>query len=197
VSALLGYARISTSEQLADLQHDALAAAGVPADKVFTDTASGRLDRRPQLDALLAYAREGDTIVVWRLDRLGRSIKHLIELATVLEERGIGLRSLQEQIDTTTANGRLVFHVFGALAEFERSLLSERTRAGLAAARARGRRGGRPPTVTPDKLELARRLVDERKMTMQQIADALGVGRSTLYRALDTAPSTTSQKQAG
>lgn len=191
MATLLGYARVSTVDQVAHLQHDALAGAGV--ERVFTDTASGSLKHRPQLDALLAYARDGETVVVWRLDRLGRSIAHLIELAGVLERRGIGLRSLQEQIDTTTAGGRLVFHMFGALAEFERSLLSERTRAGLAAARACGRHGGRRPTVTPDKLAVARRLVDERTMTMQQIAETLGVGRSTLYRALAAPPVATGQ----
>ena len=134
---LLGYARVSTLEQNPDLQVDELTAAGCW--RVWTDHASGALDRRPQLDAVLEQLRPGDTLVVWRLDRLGRSLRHLIEVVTGLDERGVGFRSLRESIDTTTAGGRLVFHLFGALAQFEREIIRDRTVAGLTAARARGR----------------------------------------------------------
>ncbi len=139
---LLGYARVSTLEQTLALQQDALTQAGC--ERTFTDTASGSQDVRPGLTEALDFARPGDTLVVWRLDRLGRSLRHLIDTVALLQERGIGFKSLQEQIDTTTSGGKLVFHVFGALAEFERDLIRERTQAGLLAARARGRLGGRP-----------------------------------------------------
>src|SRR5687768_6076957 len=155
----IGYARISTGEQILDLQLDALAKAGC--GKVFTETAGGALVERAALQEALAYARAGDTLVVWRLDRLGRSLKHLIETVADLRERGIGFKSLTEQIDTTTPGGKLVFHVFGALAEFERDVIRERTQAGLAAARARGRLGGRPKKLADAKqLELAGTLYD-------------------------------------
>ena len=153
---VLGYARVSTLDQNEDLQLDALSAAGC--DQVFTDHASGRLASRPALDDLLSRVRPGDTLVVWKLDRLGRSLKHLLEVVAFLEERGVALRVLTEQIDTSTPGGKLVFHVFGALAEFERDLIRERTRAGLAAARARGRVGG--PTEGVDRGEAACRSVD-------------------------------------
>ena len=189
---LLGYARVSTFDQTPDLQLDALATAGCW--KVWTDHASGKLDRRPQLDDLMGHLRPGDTLVVWRLDRLGRSLAHLVQLLVDLDAREVGFRSLTESIDTGTAGGRLIFHVMGAMAQFERDLISERTSAGLAAARARGRNGGRPTVVTPDKLATARRLYDARDMTVAQIAAVVGVGRSTLYRALvkdaPTSPST-------
>src|ERR687894_1039466 len=146
----IGYARVSTGEQTLDLQLDALQAAGC--GKVYTETASGAKADRPVLDEVLSYLRGGDTLVVWRLDRLGRSLQHLIEVVAQLAVRGIGFKSLTEQIDTTTPGGKLVFHVFGALAEFERDLTRERTHAGLAAARARGRQGGRPSVMTPAKL---------------------------------------------
>src|SRR5512146_3189384 len=139
---LVGYARVSTADQTPALQRDALSAAGC--GRLFTDTASGAKAERPGLDEALEFLRPGDTLVVWRLDRLGRSLRHLIETVSLLEQRGIGFRSLQESIDTTTSGGKLVFHVFGALAEFERDLIRERTSAGLLAARARGRKGGRP-----------------------------------------------------
>jgi DNA invertase Pin-like site-specific DNA recombinase len=139
---LIGYARISTHEQNLDLQEDALKAAGCK--KVYTDKTGGAKSERPGLEKALADARPGDTLVVWKLDRLGRSLKHLIETVTDLSHRGVGFKSLQENIDTTTSGGKLVFHVFGALAEFERDIIRERTLAGLAAARARGRKGGRP-----------------------------------------------------
>src|SRR5687767_7427728 len=153
----LGYARVSTDEQTLDLQRDALTAAGCT--RLFTDTASGAKAERPGLTEALDHLRAGDTLVVWRLDRLGRSLGHLIETIRGLEQRGIGFKSLTESIDTTTSGGTLIFHIFGALAEFERELIRERTHAGLAAARARGRRGGRPKALgDPQRLALARTL---------------------------------------
>src|SRR5574339_852726 len=142
---LVGYARVSTLEQTLALQQDALTKAGC--ERLFTDTASGSQAVRPGLEEALAYVRPGDTLVVWRLDRLGRSLRHLIDTIALLQERGIGFRSLPEQLATTTSGGKLVFHVFGALAEFERDLIRERTQAGLLAARARGRLGGRPKAL--------------------------------------------------
>lgn len=179
---LVGYARVSTTDQDPALQRDALTEAGCL--RIFEDYASGSKADRPRLAAALDSLREGDVLVVWRLDRLGRSLSHLIDLTTGLGERGIGLRSVTEHIDTTTAVGKLVFHLFGALAEFERNLLIERTQAGLTAARARGRVGGRPRTVTPEKLDAARVLRDAGDMTVAEIAETIGVGRSTLYRSL-------------
>jgi DNA invertase Pin-like site-specific DNA recombinase len=151
---------------------------------VFTDRASGALDERVELARVLDHAREGDTVVVWRLDRLGRSLRHLVDIITELEHRGVGFRSLSEAIDTTTPGGKLVFHIFAALAEFERDLIRERTRAGLEAARARGRNGGRPSVMTADKLRVARELYEAREHTTAQIARVLGVSRATLYRHL-------------
>lgn len=179
---LLGYARVSTQDQDASLQLDALKGAGCV--KVFTDKASGSLDRRPQLDRLLDQLRTGDTIVVWRLDRLGRSLKHLIQLIEDLAENGVGFRSLTEGMDTTTAGGKLIYSIFGALAEFERSLIRERTVAGLATARARGRVGGRPPVMTPEKIRVARQLYDAQELTVEEIAQTIGVSRKTVYRHL-------------
>jgi len=179
---LLGYARVSTTEQNAHLQVDALKAAGCI--RVWIDTASGALERRPRLDRVLDHLRPGDTLVVWRLDRLGRNLRHLIATVTDLSAREVGFRSLTEGIDTTTPSGRLVFHLFGALAEFERELIRERTIAGLTAARARGRSGGRPRVMTPDKLAVARQLYDSKKHTLEAIAATIEVSRSTLYRHL-------------
>jgi DNA invertase Pin-like site-specific DNA recombinase len=179
---LLGYARVSTTDQDASLQIDALNAAGCY--RVFVDTMSGSLQHRLELDKLLDQLRPGDTLVVWRLDRLGRSIRHLIDQLHALAERGIGFRSLQETIDTTSPGGRLVFHVFAALAEFERDLIKERTNAGLAAARARGRTGGRPSRLSADQVRTARRLYEQQDLTVAQIGDVLGVSRTTIYRAL-------------
>lgn len=182
---LLGYARVSTLEQNADLQRDALSAAGCW--RVFTDHVSGVREQRPELDRVLEALRPGDTLVVWRLDRLGRSLRHLIDVATDLATREVGFRSLTESIDTTTPGGRLIFHMFGALAQFERELVRERTLAGLASARARGRNGGRPTIMTADKLAAAQRMYAQRELSGEQIARALGVSRSTLYRALTKA----------
>ena len=179
---LIGYARVSTTDQKAELQIDALTAAGC--GRVFTDKASGSLANRPQLDRMLDHLRSGDVVVVWRLDRLGRSLKNLIALVEELKEKGVGLRSLSESIDTTTANGRLFFSVMGALGEFERDLIRERTMAGLAAARARGRVGGRPAKMTPNKIKVARKMYDSKEYTVEAIAEAVGVSRKTVYRHL-------------
>jgi len=179
VSEFLGYARVSTTVQDAALQLDALSAAGCW--RTWTDTASGAKTDRPQLAEVMASLRPGDTLVVWRLDRLGRSLPHLIETIGALEARGVGFKSVQENIDTTTPGGRLVFHVFGALASFERELIQERTLAGLAAARERGRRGGRPSVLSPAKLRQARRMIGE-KTPVTEVAQVLGVSRATLYR---------------
>jgi DNA invertase Pin-like site-specific DNA recombinase len=182
MSDLIGYARISTTDQDPALQLDALETAGCI--KVFSDTASGSLDRRPELDRMLDQLRPGDTVVVWRLDRLGRSLKHLISLVENLESKSVGFRSLTESIDTTTAGGKLVFQIFGAMAEFERSIIRERTMAGLEAARARGRKGGRPTVMTPEKIKMARDLYDSKQYTVESIAKELGVSRKTIYRHL-------------
>jgi DNA invertase Pin-like site-specific DNA recombinase len=181
--ALIGYARVSTEDQTTDPQTDALVAAGCA--RIFTETASGALRQRPELVAALDYAREGDVLVVAKLDRLGRSLAHLIETVATLAERGIGLRSLAEGIDTTSAAGRLLLHVLGSIAEFERDLIRERTHAGLSAARTRGRTGGRPVTMTPDKINAARALITAGG-TATAAAAAIGVSRATLYRHLDT-----------
>lgn len=177
----IGYARVSTRDQDPALQLDALRQAGC--DRVFVDVASGALSQRPELDAALAFLREGDTLCVWRLDRLGRSLKHLIEVVGLLEARGVGFRSLTEAIDTTTPSGRLLFAVMGALGEFEADLIRERTRAGLEAARARGRRGGRKPKMTPAKREVAVRMHADGR-SPDEIAAVLGLSRSTVYRHL-------------
>ncbi|HLW01621.1 MAG TPA: recombinase family protein [Ktedonobacterales bacterium] len=183
----IGYARVSTSDQTPSLQKDALTVAGC--DPIYTDTMSGTKDRRPGLEQALSHLRAGDTLVVWRLDRLGRSLKHLIETIQDLEQRGIGFRSLTENIDTTTPGGKLIFHIFGSLAEFERALIVERTQAGLAAARARGRKGGRPRgSVRYDlkKLALAQQLYTEQKRSVADICKTLGIPRTTFYRYLST-----------
>ena len=177
---------MSTTDQDASLQIDALTAAGCY--RVFVDTVSGASAQRPELAKVLDQLRPGDTLVVWRLDRLGRSIRHLIDQLQALEERGVGFRSLQETIDTTSSGGRLVFHVFAALAEFERDLIRERTNAGLAAARARGRKGGRPPALSADQVQAARRMYEQQDLTVTQIGEILGVSRTTIYRALNRAP---------
>jgi DNA invertase Pin-like site-specific DNA recombinase len=177
---LIGYARISTIDQTLALQQDALSAAGC--QEIYTDTVSGSVTERPGLTNALSHVRSGDTLVVWRLDRLGRSLPHLIETVSQLQQQGIGFRSLQEQIDTMTSGGKLVFHVFGALAEFERDLIRERTHAGLAAARARGRLFGRPKALTPRKIEQLRTLAKDERNTVAEICQTLGISRATYYR---------------
>src|ERR687895_1626045 len=157
---LIGYARVSTHDQTLNLQQDALKKA--ECNKIFTDTASGAKTERKGLDEAIAYVRKGDTLVVWRLDRLGRSLKHLIETISQLDSQNIGFKSLTENIDTTSSGGKLIFHIFGALAEFERDIITERTNAGLTAARARGRQGGRPRSSLSDekKLQMARQMYE-------------------------------------
>ena len=182
---LIGYARVSTDDQHLDLQRDALQKAGC--ERVFEDTASGAKAERVGLATLMAVLRAGDTVVIWRLDRLGRSLKDLIALVEQLDAAGVGLRSVQENIDAVSIGGRLVFHVFGALAEFERNLIRERTRAGLTAARARGRQGGRQKRLDPAKRAVALRLYHERQHTVEEICRMMGVGRSTLYNYLTEA----------
>ncbi len=178
----IGYARVSTQEQNPKAQIDALEAAGC--ERVFTETASGAQRDRPELRAALDYMRSGDTLVVWKLDRLARSLKQLIHTVEDLAERSIGLRSLTEQLDTTSPGGRLVFHIFGALAEFERAIIRERTMAGLEAARSQGRVGGRPPALSEKDLAAARALLSDPEITVTEIARRLGVNPSTLYRAI-------------
>jgi DNA invertase Pin-like site-specific DNA recombinase len=188
----IGVARVSTHDQNPHAQQDALRAAGC--EKIFTDKASGKLARRPELDKALLVAREGDEIVVTKLDRLGRSLEHLLDLARDLHRRGIGLVVLDQGIDTTTAVGKMFFQILGAVAEFEHALMSERTMDGLAAARARGRTGGQKPKLGPRQARLARAMYDERdehgrhRWTVQQIADEFGVSRPTVYRYLDQDP---------
>jgi len=179
--AMIGYARVSTQDQNLSLQLDALQAAGCK--PICEDRASGAKANRPGLAAAIAYVRDEDVLVVWKLDRLGRSLIHLIDTVTALEARGVGLRSLTEAIDTTTPGGRLIFHVFGALGQFERDLIRERTRAGIAAAAARGRKGGRKPSMTDEKLRRAQALL-ELGLTVREAAMRLKVGKTALYAAL-------------
>jgi len=182
---LIGYARVSTDDQNLDLQSDALTQAGC--DRILEDRISGSKSERPGLKEVLNYARTGDTIVVWRLDRLSRSLKDLIEMVTLLESKGIGLKSLQEAIDTSSSSGKLIFHIFGALAEFERNLIRERTHAGLQAARARGRKGGRPKSLDKDKQALVVKLYEEKKHTVKQICQMMGISKPTLYKYIESA----------
>lgn len=182
---LIGYARVSTNEQNLDLQRDALRKAGVTPKNIFTDKITGTKEERPGLTAALSRLREGDTLVVWRLDRLGRSLKHLIETVTALQGQGIAFQSITENIDTSTATGQLVFHIFGALAEFERNLIKERTIAGLSAARARGRKGGRPRLdASSRKVAMAKKLYADKTNTPSDICKTLNISRATLYRYL-------------
>jgi DNA invertase Pin-like site-specific DNA recombinase len=179
---LIGYARVSTQDQTLDLQTDALKRVGC--EKLFTDTNSGMKSERPGLQEAMNHLRTGDTFIVWRLDRLGRTLKHLIATITDLNDKGIGFKSLLENMDTITSGGKLIFHIFCALAEFEREVIRERTNAGLQAARARGRLGGRPKiqALDPKKIALAKKLYDDGHMPVKEICDTLHIGRSTLYR---------------
>jgi DNA invertase Pin-like site-specific DNA recombinase len=185
--ALIGYARVSTAEQDTALQTDALSKAGC--ERVFEDVVSGAKADRPGLAAALAYLRDGDVLAVWRLDRLGRSLPHLIETIGALEARGVGFRSLTESIDTTTSGGRLIFHVFGALGQFERDLIRDRTKAGLTAAAARGRKGGRKPVVTVEKLQRAQEHIAN-GLNVREAATRLKVSKTALYAALQAAQAT-------
>ena len=178
---LIGYARVSTHEQTLDLQLDALKKAGC--EEIRTDKISSIADDRPGLSQALTIARDGDTIVVWRLDRLGRSLKQLIELVNELNGRGVGFKSITENIDTTTTGGKLVFHIFAALAEFERDLIKERTNAGLKAARARGRLGGRPKALTEQKVERLKKLYKD-EVPVGELLEMFGISRGTLYKYL-------------
>ena len=179
---LIGYARVSTHDQNLELQEDALRSAGC--ERIFTDQVSGAKRARPGLDQALDMLRESDTLVVWRLDRLGRSLKHLIEVVGDLGERGVGFKSLQESIDTTSSTGNLVFQIFGAMAEFERNLIRERTQAGLAAARARGRKGGRRLKLSPQRQKLLYELYDAKEKPVREICEVLGISKKTLYAYL-------------
>jgi DNA invertase Pin-like site-specific DNA recombinase len=184
---LIGYMRVSKADgsQVLDLQHDALKAAGIRAANLYEDKASGKKDNRPGLEACLKALRPGDVLVVWKLDRLGRNLKHLVNVVSSMNDRGIGLRVLTGQgaaLDTTTAAGKLVFGIFAALAEFERELIRERTIAGLAAARARGRNGGRKPKMTPAKIRLAAAAMGKKETNIANLCEEIGISRATLYR---------------
>src|SRR6266516_1674342 len=182
--ALIGYARGSTQDQNRHLQKDALTKAGC--EKIYTDTISGSTQERKGLDEALNFLRSGDTLVVWKLDRLGRTMKHLIDTVTHLKDKGIGFKSLTENIDTTTPGGKLIFHVFGSLAEFERDLIRERTQAGLLAARARGRQGGRPKSPLSDerKLAMAQKMYTDKTIPVKDILMNLGIKKTTFYKYL-------------
>ncbi|KAA8815089.1 recombinase family protein [Bifidobacterium callitrichos] len=178
-----GYARVSTAGQSADLQIDALEQAGC--DRIFIDAASGAKAHRPELDHMIELLREGDVVVVWRMDRLGRSMQNLVELMNRFQELGVGFVSLTEAIDTTTPGGMLTFNLFAALSQFERDLIRERTQAGLEAARARGRTGGRPAKLDERRIDEIHRLYDSKTLTVRQIAELMHVSRSTVYRLLE------------
>jgi len=178
----IGYARVSTADQKLDLQIDALKKA--ECGEIYSDIASGARTDRPQLETAIKYLRPGDTLVVWQLSRLGRSLQHLIKVVNELIERDVAFMSLKESIDTSTSGGRLVFHIFGALAEFERELIRERTMAGLEAARARGRFGGRPRKMTPAQIKKAKKLMNKQELSANDVAKMMGVSRATLYRIL-------------
>ena len=181
-SRLIGYARVSTGDQTPDLQLDALMETGCDERDIFVETASGAQRDRPQLKAALEYAREGDVLIVWKLDRLARSTRQLVNTVEDLRERGVGFKSLTDHLDTTTPQGKLVFTIFSGLAEFERDIIRERTKAGLAAARERGRVGGRPPALSEDDRKVALSLMHDDTISMREIAKRLGVSEAGLYR---------------
>jgi len=178
----IGYARVSTADQHLRMQEDALKSAGC--DEIYTDVVSGVKSKRPGLEKALDYLREGDTLVVWKLDRLGRSIQHLIQTITDLQSKGIAFKSLQENMDTSTSGGKLIFHIFSALAEFERELIQERTQAGLKAARARGRMGGRPPLLDNRQINRMIEMYDEQKNTVAEICKIYDISRPSFYNYL-------------
>lgn len=183
----IGYARVSSDDQNLDLQHDALKAAGC--ERIYEDRTGGAKALRPGLQLLLEVSRQNDVVVVWRLDRLGRSLKDLIDLINTLEDKGVGLASLQEMIDTSSSGGKLVFHIFAALAEFERSLIRERTHAGLSAARARGRKGGRPKALDAKQQQLLLKLYKSREHSIKDICQILKISKPTLYSYIASAGS--------
>jgi DNA invertase Pin-like site-specific DNA recombinase len=191
----IGYGRVSTRDQKPDSQHDALTAAGC--EQIFIDKASGKLARRPEWDECLKFLRAGDELVITKLDRAGRSVRHLLDVAAELQTREVDLVVLQQGIDTTTPAGRLQFHVFAAMAEFVGDLISEGTHEGLAAARARGRIGGRPAKLTDHQVAAARKMLDAGDMTVTDIAAALKVSRATIYRQLDPARTSPAPAAAG
>jgi DNA invertase Pin-like site-specific DNA recombinase len=178
----VGYARVSTADQHLDMQNDALKKADC--EELYQDVVSGAKAKRPGLDSLLEYVREGDIVVVWKLDRLGRSVQHLIELIQLLDEKKVGFQSIQENIDTTTSGGKLIFHMFSALAEFERDLIRERTQTGLKAARARGRLGGRPPLLDKRQVDRMMELYNEGKSTVEEIRKIFNISRPSFYNYL-------------
>lgn len=178
----IGYARVSTAEQHLRMQEDALRDAGC--EDLFSDTASGVKTARPGLEEALSHLRQGDVLVVWKLDRLGRSLPHLIQTVKDLNDKGIGFKSLQENIDTTTSGGQLIFHIFGALAEFERELIRERTKAGLKAARVRGKLGGRPPTLSSYDIKKLKKHYDKGDLSVNEICKLFNITKPTLYRYL-------------
>lgn len=188
----IGYARVSTQDQNPELQLDALSAAGC--EEIFQEKISGRIRARPELDSCLRTLRKGDTLVVWRLDRLGRSLKDLVEIVHNLENREVAFQSLTESIDTGSAGGRLVFNLFGALAEFEHNLIADRTKAGLAAARARGRKGGRRPKMSKSDVKKAVAMLQNPEITKTEVAEHFGVSRVTLNAALDREQPKTSER---
>jgi len=178
----VGYARVSTNDQHLSMQTDALKSSGC--EKIYHDIASGAKTARPGLEQALSFARAGDTIIVWKLDRLGRSIQHLIESINALEKRNIGFKSLQENIDTTTSGGKLIFHIFSALAEFERDLIRDRTKAGLQAARLRGRKGGRKPLLNKQQVERMMALYQQQENTVTEICKIFSISRPSFYNYL-------------
>ncbi len=185
---LIGYSRVSTADQYMRMQEDALKSAGC--EEIYTDVASGVKTSRPGLEKALARLRAGDTLVVWKLDRLGRSIRHLIETVQMFHDKKIGFKSLQENIDTTTSSGKLIFHMFSALAEFERDLIKERTAAGLKAARARGRLGGRPTRLNQREINKLKRYYKKGELPINEICKVFGITKPTLYRYLKNNPDT-------
>lgn len=179
----IGYARVSTADQHLRMQQDALKSSGC--EEIYTDVVSGVKTQRPGLDKALSYLREGDTLVVWKLDRLGRSIQHLIQMVNDLQKKKISFKSLQENIDTATSGGKLIFHLFSALAEFERDLIQERTQAGLKAARARGKMGGRPPLLDTRQINRMIEMYDEQKNTVAEICKIYNISRPSFYNYLN------------
>ncbi|MDX9806274.1 MAG: recombinase family protein [bacterium] len=179
---LVGYTRVSTSDQKMDLQFDALKKEGC--EQIYSDVSSGARTDRPELDRCISFLRKGDILVVWKLDRLGRSLRHLLNLVAEMELKEIGFRSIQENIDTTTAGGKLIFHLFASLAEFERELIRERTVAGLSAARARGINGGRPRVLSVEQVKMAQKMLADKTIPIKEILDTFKISKSTLYKSV-------------